>query len=112
MVKISYDPEGDLLEARFTSFRTERRGIGLTDQITLFCTPDLQTALGITVTAYTRLLAHPSLPLTELDDAPEEIQCRIRTLLEQSPLSYFIHLKGDTLHLADLRISELGHMLA
>ena len=112
MVKISYDPEGDLLEARFTSLGKERRGIGLTDQITLFCTPDLKRPLGLTIAAYTRLLAHPRLPLSELDNAPQEIQRSIRALLERPPLSHFIHLEGDTLRLADLRISELAGMPA
>lgn len=108
MVKICYDPEGDLLEVQFTQFRKSRSGIGLTDQITLFCDEDLQVPLGLTATAYTRLLVCPRLPLTELLEAPQEIQQKVRRLLQQPLLSHFIRLENDFIELEDLRISELA----
>jgi len=107
MVKICYDPEGDLLEVQFAQSRKARRGIGLTDQLTLFCDEDLQVPLGFTATAYTRLLACPKLPLTELLEAPREIQQKVRHLLQHPLLTHFIRLENDIIELNDLRMSEL-----
>jgi hypothetical protein len=107
MVKICYDPEGDLLEIQFTQSPKARRGIGLTDQITLFCDEDLQVPLGLTATAYTRLLTCSKLPLTELMEALPEIQQKVRRLLQQPVLTHFIRLENDFIELEDLRISEL-----
>lgn len=111
MVKICYDPEGDLLEVQFTQSSKARRGIGLTDQITLFCDEDLQVPLGLTATAYTRLLAGPKLSLTEVLEAPQEIQQKVRRLLQQPLLAHFIHLENDFIELEDLRMSELAGAL-
>jgi hypothetical protein len=47
MVKIYYDPEGDLLEIQFARTAKARRGIGLTDQITLFYDEDMEAPLGL-----------------------------------------------------------------
>ena len=106
MIKIYYDHEGDLLEIQFVHSSKVRRGIGLTEQITLFYDEDLQFPLGLTATSYSKLLAHPQLPLTELLEAPAEIQQKVRESLQNSPLTRFIHLEGDFVDLEDISISE------
>ena len=107
MMKMYYDHEGDLLEVQFASSNTARRGIGLTDQITLFCDEHLQVPLGITAAAYSKLLAHPKLPLTELLEAPQDIQQKVLHLLQSPFLTRFIHLENDSIELEDFRMSEL-----
>ena len=107
MMKISYDPEGDLLEVQFTTSHIAPKGIGLTDHITLFCDENFQLPLGLTAMAYTKLLAHPKLPLTELLEAPQDIQQKVRNLLQRSPLAQFIHIEDDSIGLEDFRMSEL-----
>ncbi len=109
MVKIYYDPEGDLLEIQFARIGTARRGIGLTDQITLFYDDDMEAPLGLTAISYAKLLAHPRLPLTALLDAPVSIQQKVRQSLQRLPLGRFLHLEGDFVELEDVRMSELVH---
>jgi uncharacterized protein YuzE len=109
MVKIYYDPEGDLLEIQFARTTKASRGIGLTDQITVFYDEDMEVLLGLTVTSYAKLLAHPRLPLTELLDAPESIQQKVRQSLQRLPLGRFLHLEGNVVELEDVRMSELVH---
>ncbi|MDW7680595.1 MAG: hypothetical protein SCK70_08515, partial [bacterium] len=73
-MKIYYDPEGDILEVQFKLGETKNRsGIGLTDQITIFCDTSFQQALGFTALAYSRLLTLPEAPLNELNNAPRDI---------------------------------------
>lgn len=107
MVKISYDPESDLLEVQFARSASASRGIGLTDQITLFFDEDLETPLGLAATSYTKLLLQERLPLSELQEAPDEVQQKVRHALQTMPLIRFIHLEGEVAVLADRRISEL-----
>ena len=109
MVKIYYDPEGDLLEIQFGRTAQASRGIGLTDQITVFYDEDMEAPLGLTATSYAKLLAHPRLPLTELLDAPVSIQQKVRQSLQRLPLGRFLHLEGDVVELEDVRMSELVH---
>ena len=109
MVKIYYDSEGDLLEISFTQTKRTRRGIGLTDQITVFYDEDMEIPLGLTATSYAKLLAHPGLPLTELSEAPIDIQQKVRQSLQHQPLERFLHIEGDSVALGDIRMSELVH---
>jgi len=109
MVKIYYDPEGDLLEIQFARTTKASRGIGLTDQITVFYDEDMEVPLGLTATSYAKLLAHPGLPLTELLDAPENIQQKVRQSLQCLPLGRFLHLEGNVVELEDVRMSEIVH---
>ena len=109
MIKISYDSEGDLLEVQFAQSSEPPRGIGLTDHITLFFDKDLKSPLAFTVVSYAKLLALSSIPLTELLEAPEDIQKKVRESLQHQPLTRFIHLRGDVIELEDIRMSELVH---
>ena len=109
MVKISYDAEGDLLEIQFTQFPESRRGIGLTEHITVFYDESIETPTGLTVVSYTKLLALSPLPLSELLDAPLQVQGKVKQSLRSHPLSRFIHLKGDSIALEDIRMSDLVH---
>ena len=65
------------------------------------------TPLGLTATAYSRLLACGEVALTQLADAPAELQAKARALLEQPPASRFVHVHGNKVCLEDLRMSEL-----
>ena len=78
-MKISYDEEGDILEVQFTPGKPgNRTGIGLTEQITIFCDASFQTTLGFAVLAYSKLIALPGLPLVELRRVPEDIQSKAK----------------------------------
>lgn len=107
VVKISYDPESDLLEVQFARIPGARTGIGLNDQITLFFDETLEHPLGLTATSYTKLLLLEKLPLNELQEAPDEIQKKVRHALQLQPLIRFLHLEGESAVLDDRRISEL-----
>lgn len=109
MIKISYDKEGDLLEVQFSQASQTRQGIGLTEQITIFYDEYMQTPLALTVISYAKLLTLSTHPLTELSNAPDEIQKSVKQSLQQDPLSRFIHLKNNGIELEDIRMSELVH---
>jgi len=107
-MKIFYDVEGDILEVQFTLGKPDNRtGIGLTDQITIFCDISFQKALGFVALAYSKLLALPELPLAELSLVPEENQHKIKQLISQAPLNRFLYLADDSIGLKDVHISEL-----
>jgi len=107
-MKISYDQDGDILEVQFMSGKPgNRTGIGLTEQITIFCDASFQTTLGFAVLAYSKLLALPELPLEELRRFPEDIQSKVKGLLTRSPLNHFLYLVDDKIGVEDVRISEL-----
>jgi len=107
-MKISYDEEGDILEVQFTLGKPgNRTGIGLTDQITIFCDASFHNALGFVVTAYSKLLTLPELLLEELCRIPEDIQKKVKRLIAESPLSHFLYLVDDKIGVEDVRISEL-----
>ncbi len=106
-MKLNYDPEEDVLEVQFKLGHSEKRtGIGLTDQITIFCDTSFQQALGFTAVAYSRLLALPEAPLNELIRAPRDIQDKIKKLIVNSPLNRFFNLIDGKIGLRDLKISE------
>lgn len=106
-MKLYYDPEGDILEVQFKLGQPEKRtGIGLTDQITIFCDTSFQQALGFTALAYSRLIALPETPLTELNQMPQDIQDKIRKLIINSPLNRFFNLINGNIGLRDIKISE------
>jgi len=106
-MKIYYDPEADILEVQLKLGQPEKRtGIGLTDQITIFCDTSFEQALGFTAIAYSRLLALPEAPLNELHQAPRDIQDKIRKLLINSPLNRFFNLINSKIELRDVKISE------
>lgn len=107
-MKISYDEEGDLLEVQFTPGKpADHTGIGLTDQITIFCDASFQTTPGFAALAYSKLLALPELPLEELRRVPEDIQIKVKRLLSQSPLNRFLYLVDDKIGVEDVRMSKL-----
>ncbi|MBT5819253.1 MAG: hypothetical protein HOI25_13055 [Proteobacteria bacterium] len=47
----------------------------------------MEIPLGLTVTPYAKLLAHPRRALTELSEAPVDIQKKVRQSLQHQPLS-------------------------
>jgi len=106
-MKIYYDPEEDVLEVQLKMGQPEKRtGIGLTDKITIFCDTSFQQALGFTALAYSRLLALPEAPVNELNQAPPEIQDKVRNLIRNSPLNRFFNLINGKIGLRDIKISE------
>lgn len=106
-MKIYYDSDGDILEVQLNLGRPEKRtAIGLTDQITIFCDTSFQQALGFTALAYSRLLALPEIPLNELNQAPRDIQDKIRKLIINSPLGRFFDFVNDKIVFRDIKISE------
>ncbi len=109
MFKISYDSDGDVLEVQFAQTTQGRRGIGLTDQITLFYDENMEIPLGLTAISYAKLLALHRLPLTELLEAPIDIQQKVRLSLQHRPVQRFLHLNGDFIELEDIRMSQLVH---
>lgn len=109
MLKISYDLDGDVLEVQFTQTAQGRRGIGLTDQITLFYNENMEMPLGLTATSYTKLLALHRLPLTELLEAPIDVQQQVRQSLQHRIVERFLHLNGDFVELEDITMSQLVH---
>jgi len=109
VIKIYYDTEGDLLEIQFTQPFGVRRGIGLTEQITIFYDEALEKPLGLTATSYTKLLALSKHPFTELLQAPDDVQKKVKESLRKDPLSRFIHLQDEGFVLEDIQMSELVH---
>ena len=109
MIKISYETEGDLLEIQFAQTSKARRGIGLTEQITIFYDEHIKNPLALTIISYTKLLSLSIHPLTKLSNAPDEIQQSVDQSLQRDPLSRFIHLKENGIELEDIRMSELVH---
>ena len=109
MIKVYYDTEGDLLEIQFAQTSKTRRGIGLTEQITVFFDEHIETPLALTVISYAKLLALSTHPLTELSNAPDDVQKMVKQSLQREPLSRFIHLKDESIELEDFRMSELVH---
>lgn len=106
-MKLYYDPEEDVLEVQFKLGQPQNRtGIGLTDQITIFCDTSFQQALGFTALSYSRLLALPESHLNELNQAPQDIQEKIRKLIINSPLNRFFNLIDGKIGLRDIKISE------
>jgi hypothetical protein len=109
VVNISYDFEGDILEVRFASGEEgNKTGIGLNEDVTLFCDRKYSELHGLTVLAYGKLLALPPQPLTELDEAPTSIQKRVHALLKNKALQPFLSLENDNLRLHDVRVAELA----
>lgn len=75
LIKFAYDQEGDILEVRFMAGKTgNRTGIGLNEGVTLFCDRDYSEIHGLTILAYSKLVSLLPQPLSELDEAPPEIQ--------------------------------------
>ena len=109
MIKVHYDTEGDLLEIQFAQSSGPRRGIGLTEQITIFYDEQLHTPLGLTAVSYLKLLSLSKHPFTELLDAPSDVQQKVKQSLQRDPLSRFIHLHADGFELEDIRMSKLVH---
>jgi hypothetical protein len=109
IVHISYDIEGDILEVRFAPGGEDNRtGIGLNEDVTLFCDRKYSELHGLTVLAYSRLLALPPQPLTELEEAPSSVQKKVRALLKSKQLQPFLSLENGNLHLHDVRIAQLA----
>lgn len=107
-MKIYYDIEGDILQVQFKPGKPdERTGIGLNEQITIFCDISYQNALGFIALAYSKLLVLPESPLNELNNAPENIQHKIKKLISKPPLNRFLYLVDDKVGLEDVRMSEL-----
>ena len=108
MMKIYYDSEGDLLEVQFgTGVKDKRTGIGLTDQITLFCDSTIEKALGFTVTAYSKLLLMPKQSLNELNRTPKDVKTKVISLLKKPQINQFIHVIGEKIGLEDVKMSRL-----
>lgn len=107
-VKIYYDNQGDILEVQFDPGEKDRRtGIGLTEQITLFCDTSFTTILGFTIVAYSKLLSLPDMPLSELGQVPKHVQEKIKKLLTRPPMDCFVHLTRDQIGLENIYFSEL-----
>lgn len=109
VVTISYDLEGDILEVRFALGEEDNRtGIGLNEEVTLFCDRKYSELHGLTVLAYSKLLALPPQPLTELNEAPASVQKKVRALLKNKALQPFLALANGGIRLHDIRVAELA----
>ena len=109
-MKIFYDEEGDLLEVQFKlGVADMRTGISLTSQITIFCDVTLQQPLGLTVLAYSKLLAYGEFVMDEWDRIPPKMQLQVKLLIARYPLNRFLHLANDKIKLEDVKISELAN---
>lgn len=107
-MKIYYDEDGDILEVQFATGKPDNRtGIGITEQITIFCDTSFQNVYGFAALAYSKLLALPELPLDEIKNAPLDVQEKIKKMLSKSPLNHFLHLIDNKVGIEDVRISEL-----
>jgi hypothetical protein len=109
VVNISYDLEGDILEVRFAPGEEgDRTGIGLNDDVTIFCDRQYSELHGLTVLAYSKLLALPPQPLTELAEAPASVKQKVLALLKNKALQPFLSLENGNLRLHDVRVAELA----
>ena len=109
VVKISYDQEGDILEVRFTTGTMENRiGIGLNEDVTLFCDLNYSELHGLTVLAYSKLISHPPQPTTELNEAPDDIREKVRRLLQSKNIQPFLSLENGDIRLHDVRVAQLA----
>ncbi|MGH7449803.1 MAG: hypothetical protein ACRENG_00505 [bacterium] len=109
IVNISYDLEGDILEVRFAPGEEgDRTGIGLNEDVTIFCNRKYSELHGLTVLAYSKLLSLPPQPLTELKEFPSSVQKKIRALLQNKALQPFLSLENGNLRLLDVRVAELA----
>lgn len=109
VVNISYDFEGDILEVRFAPGEEgNRTGIGLNEDVTIFCDRKYSEIHGLTVLAYSKLLALPPQPLTELNEAPTSVQKKVRAFLKSKALQPFLSLENGNLRLHDIRVAELA----
>jgi hypothetical protein len=109
VVKMFYDQEGDILEVRFAAGEEGKRtGIGLNDDVTLFCDLDYSEIQGLTVLAYSKLVALPPQPASELEEAPFEVKEKVRALLQQEKLRPFLSLENGGVRLHDVRVGQLA----
>ena len=107
-MKISYDEEGDILEIQFTPGKPgDSTGIGLTDQITIFCDTSFNNALSFVAITHSKLLTLPELSLKELSRISGDIQDKDKRLIAESPLNHFLYLVDDKIGVEDVRMSEL-----
>ena len=106
-INLFYDAEGDVLEIKFGSgMKDQRTGIGLTSQVTLFCDHRYERVLGLTIVAYSRLIALGAQPLSELSQAPAEIQEKVKNLLQTKPACLMLTIRNNDLQLEDLHVSK------
>lgn len=106
-MKIYYDPDGDILEARFYAGEPDNRtGISLTDQITLFCDASFERPLGFIVLSYRKLLSLAEQHTEGLKEMPITTRDKIEKLLEQSQFKNFFELKGNSVYIKDLKLSS------
>jgi hypothetical protein len=109
VVNISYDFEGDILEVRFAPGEEgNRTGIGLNEDVTIFCDRKYFELHGLTVLAYSKLLVLPPQPLTEFNEAPASVQKKVRALLTNKALQPFLSLENGNIRLHDVRVAELA----
>ncbi|NUO81020.1 hypothetical protein HUU05_13150 [candidate division KSB1 bacterium] len=109
VVKMFYDQEGDILEVRFAAGKEGKRtGIGLNEDVTLFCDCDYSEIQGLTILAYSKLVALPPQSLSELEEAPCEVKEKVRKLLQGERLQPFLSLENDGLRLHDVRVTQLA----
>jgi hypothetical protein len=105
----SFDLEGDILEVRFAPGEEgDRTGIGRNEDVTVFCNRKYSELHGLTVLAYSKLLALPPQPLTELNEAPVSVQKKVRALLKNQALQPFLSLENGKFRLHDVRVAELA----
>jgi hypothetical protein len=109
VVKLSYDQESDILEVRFAvGKKGDRTGIGINEDITLFCDHSFSELHGLTILAYSKLISLPPQPLTELNEAPPIIQEKVRNLLQCKNLQPFLSLENGDVRLHDVRVKQLA----
>ena len=111
-VRISYDPEGDILYLTFGQ-PTAATGYQLSDQILLRVDPKTHSAAGLTIFNFS---VHSStarkLPLRGIEDDPA-IKPALLRILSMSPVSHFLRLtKGKQGVSVTLRSPSLHEAIA
>ncbi|SRR6266567_4822454 len=90
-VRITYDPEGDILYITFGQ-PTTATGYQLSDQILLRVEPQSQQAAGLTIRNFSvHIHATHEIPLPGLDEDPE-VKPSLMTIVSSPPVTHFLRI--------------------
>lgn len=91
LVRITYDPEGDILYVTFGK-PTGATGYQLSDQVLLRVDPQTQRAAGLTIFNFSvHVRTDQEIPLPGIEDDPE-VKPRLVQILVSPPVAHFLRL--------------------